>query len=80
MCELVWSLGHLRTFVHSWGSWLHLMGQTRTPPGKINMDKTICSSGNLGRGIRGRGMKSLKGVGRDDVYGEPGFVGWETEE
>lgn len=44
------------------------------------MDKTICSSGNLGRGIRGRGMKSLKGVGRDDVYGEPGFVGWETEE
>jgi len=58
------------------------MGQPRAPPGKINTDKTICSSGNLGRAVRGRrrGMKSPKAGGSDAVDGVPGFVGRETEE
>lgn len=57
-------------------------GQTQAPPGKISMDKIICSSGNLGRGVRGRrkDMKSPRAGGGDAVYGVLGFVGREMEE
>lgn len=57
-------------------------GPSQAPPGKISVDKIICSSANLRRGVRGRrkDMKSPKGGGGDAVYGVLSFVGREMEE
>ena len=54
-------------------------GPTQHPPGKISTDKTICSSGNLGRGGEGKekGHEIPKAGGRDAAYGV--FVGREME-
>lgn len=56
---------------------------TQPPPGKISRAETIRSSGNSGRGARGKekGREiAPKQQGRDAVYGALGFVGREMEE